>query len=78
MVKFKNGMFGVRKTTTIGWWLFKKVRYEYKSFTNEYNNYWWGRESECFVFCMATEENARAYFERVIDYGEVVCPAPTT
>jgi hypothetical protein len=48
IVKFENGMFGIRK------WLFI---FYYKDITSSTNNFWWSKYSKYFKDCMGTKKS---------------------
>ena len=52
LIKFSNGMFGVRR-----WSLFR-MGFEYRDFVSRF---WWKKDSRYFSDCMTNEKSARDF-----------------
>jgi len=67
IVKFKNGMYGVRKFSML------HLCYVYLDLTNDgWEEVWFPRNNRWFKDCRGTEERVKAVCSDLLDVGEVI------
>lgn len=65
IVKFKDGKYGVKKTSFFGF------NAQYKDLVPN-THYWWNHGGDFFESCRGTEEEATAMYDYITDMGEPV------
>ncbi len=66
IVKFKNGMYAIRRQAELWFW----KEYEYKDLVTR--ACWWPRQSNHFRDCLGTKERCEEELVMLTDYGTPV------
>lgn len=63
LVKFKDGMFGIRKGNWFSGYKFLDIRN---------NKFWWTIKCDYYLDCHGEEQQVRNLYSSMVDLGEVV------